>query len=752
MAFFHRQHKPRRVSEDRSKPVSPGVSVSGAPQGKLIGRNVITVVFLLAATITLNFPSSGPALRVGDVARRDLRARVSFEMGDIEATRRAIADAEARCPRIFVEDASHLERIPDECGRFLDAVREAHNPVNLSAEGRENWGITAKKILWLKDGLSEKWITRALPVVAASLTRAAEFGIMDGSSRQREIAADRFTMVVYSDVTPDQRETRQVEVPFEYPGGLREFFEDDLIAILSEKDPHFQETFIDILTHRAKPTLRFDTAATDHALQLARETVQQRKRRIEEGSIMLPAGEQVTQETLRTLRRETAEYRALKGVAYDVEGSLQRLRMQMKRGTGVTLVFLTGFALLALYALRLANRPLASNTRVFGIYVVMLVVFLTLRVLGEFGVSQHWTPVVFAGMLVVVAGGPTLAFGVCGLLAIVAGVATNTGLMLVLPLLCGASAAILGLRRLRRRTDMIEAGLLAGVLHFVVVWAVYLAAFPEDATAVSWPIAESLAGLGGGVFAGFVLSGTLPYVEKFFDVATDLRLFEWTDQNQPLLRKLALDAPGTYHHSTLVSNIAEAAAEKVGANALLARAGAYVHDVGKLNRPEFFIENMGGVASLHDGLSPMMSTMVLTAHTKDGVELAARYGVPSPLRRIIAQHHGTSVVEYFYKKAVQCESDTPVNRDSFRYRGAKPQSPEAAIVMLADSAESAARSIGNASPRRIEKLVHEIVEKRLEDGQLDESRMNITDIRRVEKSIIRSLMAISHPRIRYPGS
>jgi hypothetical protein len=214
-----------------------------------------------------------------------------------------------------------------------------------------------------------------------------------------------------------------------------------------------------------------------------------------------------------------------------------------------------------------------------------------------------------------------------------------------------------------------------------------------------------------------------------------------------------MEAPGTYHHSTLVSNMAEAAAAQIGANALLARVGGYRHDVGKISRPEYFGENTGGQTNRHEKLSPMLSALILTAHTRDGVELAAGYGVPSPIRQIIAEHHGTGVVEFFYQKAVEeaARSGAVVKEEMFRYRGVKPRSPEAAIVMLADAGESAARSMDSMSPSGIERLVHDIVEQRLKDGQLDECRMNITDIRRVEKSLVRSLTAIAHPRIRYPA-
>ena len=417
-------------------------------------------------------------------------------------------------------------------------------------------------------------------------------------------------------------------------------------------------------------------------------------------------------------------------------------------------MFLVAFALFGLYSVRLTSDVLRSNTRIFGIYTVCLVTLTALRLLEQLGISQHWTPVPLAAMILAVTTGPMLALGATAFIAMMSGIVADPGLDLAMPLLCGGVAGILALRRVRRRTDLIEAGMIAGLTQCVVAWAMHLMGIREMGQIPGLPVHESVAGLGGGILAGSILAGTLSYVERFFDVATELRLLEWTDQNQPLLRKLALEAPGTYHHSTIVSNMAEAAAEEIGANALLARAGGYLHDVGKLNRPEYFVENTSGSDSRHEKLSPMLSALILTAHPKDGVELAGQYRVPSPLRRIIAEHHGTSLVEFFYDKAIKQadDPDTSVKDSMFRYRGPKPRSPESAVVMLADSIESAARSLDHVSPSRIERLVGDIVVKRLADGQLDESQMSITDIRRVQRSLVRSLTAVSHPRIRYPSS
>ena len=751
MAWFQKQNKHRRVSADRSRPVSPKPAAPAALASKRAGRYIMTALFLAGGFAILNFPRSGPRLKVGDTAQRDYRVRVQFEVADMESTLRARRDAEAKCPRIFDENSAHLAQIPAEMGKFLLALGGARRATLLAREGRVEWGLHSRQLEWLKKELDEKWIEQALLNVQAVLERAADLGVMDGSRLQQEMAADRYDIMVYADGKRKEGESRPLGMTTEYPAGLRHALEDDLRSLLSDKSPSFREAIVDMVVHKAKPTLVPNTEATGEALRAAAKRVPERTQIIAKDSIILPKGERVSAGTLDLIRREADEFDSLGVLDREREGRVERLRAQIQRSIGVTALFLVGFGLLVLFVVHFATQTLLSNTRVFGAYAIGTVVLLAVRFLEDFGFSTYWTPIVLAAMLLVVMSGPIPALAVTAFLAFVAGLVSDAGMSLAIPLMVGGFTAVLGLLKIKRQTDLVEAGVVAGAMQCVAVWAVCLTELRAGGTA-SWPVHESIAGLGGGIVAGLVLTGTLPYVERLFNVATDLRLFEWTDQNQPLLRKLAIEAPGSYHHSTVVANLAEAAAEEIGANALLTRAGAYFHDVGKLNRPEYYVENMGGSASRHDNLSPMISSMIITAHTKDGVELAARYGVPSPLRRIIVEHHGTCVVEYFYNKALKLAGEAgTMTREIFRYRGPKPRSPESGIIMLADASESAARSLENAAPSRIERLVHEIVQERLEDGQLDESKMNITDIRRVEKSLARSLMAVSHPRIRYPN-
>ena len=251
------------------------------------------------------------------------------------------------------------------------------------------------------------------------------------------------------------------------------------------------------------------------------------------------------------------------------------------------------------------------------------------------------------------------------------------------------------------------------------------------------------------------MTGLLPLVEKAFGVQTDLSLLELGDASHPLLRRLAQRAPGTYNHSINVASIAEAAADAIGANGLLVRVGAYFHDIGKMFKPEYFIENQSAGVNQHDSLQPAMSTLVIIAHVKDGADLARSHHLPEPIVDFILQHHGTTLVEYFYREAAKRSEEDPngesVSDKDFRYPGPKPQTLEAAVMMLADTVESASRTLVDPTPARIKGLVDSIAQKKMADGQFDECGLTFRQLDRVRSSLVKSLTAIYHARVKYPG-
>ncbi len=250
------------------------------------------------------------------------------------------------------------------------------------------------------------------------------------------------------------------------------------------------------------------------------------------------------------------------------------------------------------------------------------------------------------------------------------------------------------------------------------------------------------------------MTGLLPFIERLFDVQTDISLLELGDAAHPLLQELARRAPGTYNHSINVASLAEAAAESIGANGLLVRVGAYFHDIGKMFKPGYFVENQGRDANRHDSLLPAMSTLVIIAHVKDGADLARQNRLPQPIIDFIEQHHGTTLVEYFYQQAARQSENDPdkevVEESSYRYPGPKPQTREAGVLMLADAAESASRTLVDPTPARIESVVEGIVMKRLLDGQFDDCGITLQELNRIRESLVKLLTAVYHSRVKYP--
>ena len=313
----------------------------------------------------------------------------------------------------------------------------------------------------------------------------------------------------------------------------------------------------------------------------------------------------------------------------------------------------------------------------------------------------------------------------------------------------GAVVAALAAEYVRRRSTLIRVGVVIGISQMIVAGT--FALMRPELPALGEELTR-LAGLGlQGLVVGLLVSGLLPTIEHVFSVTTDISLLELGNTHeQPLLRKLLLEAPGTFHHSFIVGLLSEAGAEAVGGNALLARVGALYHDVGKLNKPDYFAENSPEARGRHRELTPEMSLLIISAHTRDGVELGRYYNLPQAILDFMPEHHGTSLIEYFYHAAQKLRGEEAVNEEAFRYPGPKPQRIETAIVMLADAAEAISRQMPDPNLARLREMVHEVALKRLMDRQFDECPLTLHDLARIEDAFLRVLKAIYHTRPTYP--
>jgi putative nucleotidyltransferase with HDIG domain len=305
--------------------------------------------------------------------------------------------------------------------------------------------------------------------------------------------------------------------------------------------------------------------------------------------------------------------------------------------------------------------------------------------------------------------------------------------------------------RCEQRSILIKAGLTVGGANIVLILSYYLISGNPFKLLL---LADLIMGFLGGLLASVLVLGIVPIIESLFGYTTDIKLLELANMDNPILKDLILQAPGTYHHSIIVGSLVEAAAKSIAANPLLARVSAYYHDIGKLKKPLYFIENAGGMDNKHDHLTPSMSSLILISHVKDGLELARENHLGQRLAHIIQQHHGTSLISYFYQKAKEKqEAETEsLDEKDFRYPGPKPQTKEAGIVMLADAVEAASRTLSDPTPSRIKNLVQRITNSIFLDGQLEECELTLKDLQRIEESFSRILTAIFHQRIDYPVS
>jgi cyclic-di-AMP phosphodiesterase PgpH len=331
--------------------------------------------------------------------------------------------------------------------------------------------------------------------------------------------------------------------------------------------------------------------------------------------------------------------------------------------------------------------------------------------------------------------------------------ALGLGLGWFVLLFAACGTIITQLRDVRHRNTLIRAGAVTALVLGAGVILLGLFEMPLVPGALMHIGVSALWAMAASFGVGVLALAMLPSIEQLFGITTGMTLAELRDPKQPLLRQLQQKAPGTYHHSHQVANIAEAAADIVGADGLLVYVGALYHDIGKMNKPDYFVENQAGGVNKHEKLSPAMSLLVIIGHVKDGIELAREYNLPRPMIHFIESHHGTTLVEYFYhaaKSQARFAEKAEVSEFEFRYPGPKPRTKEAAILMLADASESATRALSEPTPGRIESIVRELSRRRLLDGQLNQCDLTFRELGLIEDTIISRLCSIYHGRIAYP--
>ncbi|MBE5785240.1 MAG: HDIG domain-containing protein [Clostridiales bacterium] len=422
---------------------------------------------------------------------------------------------------------------------------------------------------------------------------------------------------------------------------------------------------------------------------------------------------------------------------------------------GVLLILAAVFALYTVFLLFIREDVFYDTKRMVILTVFTVLVLLVALLCNQ--VDARMSPALIAIMLTALLVCPSTALALTAVLSIVMGLmACGTGtpllgtesFMMLVSTFASGTAAVFALRKTESRGSLVAAGAIGGAAAAAAAAALMVL---ERQAFLSMLLSIGYA-VGSAMLSTLLVVGSLSVWENLFDVATSARLNELSNTNHPLLKQLMLEAPGTYQHCTTVAALAEAAAERIGANALLARVGALFHDVGKLRRPGYFKENQKSGENIHDSLPPLESAQTIIAHQKDGVTLLTRHKLPSSVIRIAGEHHGNSLMTYFYYKAKQAEGGDSVQMKNFRYSGNRPSTKESAIVMLADSCEAAVRSLGDTKKEAMEEMVHKVIYGKMtdSDNMMTNAPLTLAEFTEIEKSFIKTFGGIMHDRIEYP--
>ncbi len=508
-----------------------------------------------------------------------------------------------------------------------------------------------------------------------------------------------------------------------------------------------------VAAFREQPTILYSQERTAEAMQKAEEATPPAKIVYEKDKPFISPGE-LGEEEYVLLEAHQAAY--LEFLKQDTDEAMALRQQRWLHRVG--LVTMAGLLAGGLLIYTRLYQPGVLATRGRGLEFVA-VVLATVAVARLVDVRWPQYPELVLGACLVAACVTSIVYprrfavGAMCILAVLAATIVRSNLPFLLMLLLGVSATVYQLDEIRTRTKLLKVGLVTAAS---VMLAALGAGLAEGQTPTFLLQHSMLAGI-VAVGAVMLVSGTLPFIERVFGVATSLTLLEWRDPTRPLLQLLARECPGTYNHSLVLGTLAEAACERIGANGLLAQVGALYHDIGKIHRPSYFTENQEGRISRHDSLAPTMSLLIILGHVKDGLELARQYKLPPVLHHFIAEHHGTTVVRYFHRVASDKQPlvasgrhDREVAESDFRYSGPRPRTRESAVLMLCDGVEGAVRALPEATVGRIESAVHGIVTDRLNDGQFDDCDITMREIRLVEESLVKSLCGIYHGRVAYP--
>lgn len=724
---------------------------------------LMVIAFFIASTALVILTREQPLISVGRIMDETRIVRVPLALEDRSRTQQARDSARLATPQVYRADLPILEEIEQSIESLPQVVAAATNLEQIPASLRDQFGLDGASmdalIAEAADGKpTSAWVAKSRNLLSALRARP----LVDRSTyqlRSQEGTSPTVKLIVAEETLSPVHRSEVVNVE---DAGVLSSAMHALARDAGFSGPA-RQAVVNRLTINPKPTFTYDAATTARDQVQAARLIDPIVTESAPGQVIYQRGERLTLDRYDLYRAELRAYNS-------GEGGNQ----PFVRRVGVILACLGITFALAGYAALFCTPITETATRIVSVS-AMLALALAAACVGtiwapSLSAVTVTAPAILVAILTCIAYDrrSALAFGLLsGLLGCLATRAT-LGSMIVT--ITGVACVVWTLQEIRDRTSLVRTSLITALGAGLATVVVGLLDRPlVDGVLPEITLDAVVTGL-GVLSLGAMTLLFLPIIERAFGVTTGMTLLDLRDPKQPLLRELQLRAPGTYNHSLSVASIAEGAAEAIGADALLTYVGALYHDIGKMNKPEYFVENQFGGPNKHDRLTPAMSLLVVVGHVKDGMELARDFNLPNNVQHFIESHHGTTLVEYFYHRAklraieAQRDADTDPrtlspddpaflpNEFDYRYPGPKPQTKEAAILMICDAVESATRSLSDPTPSRIEALVRSLANKRLLDGQFDDCELTLRDLSRIVDSISRTIASMYHGRIAYPSA
>ena len=746
---------------------------------------------IVASLVSPSFILENPRYRLGDIADRNIKAQHDFLIEDEEATAKKREEAIRQSPVVYIFDDTVTRNLIDRLEGSFKAMREAQTGLE-SEPPHATSGEQPPKSIDRQPGKSVTDPGKVFSVASTDVDR------LEGKKKDFEeflgcsLNGDIFKCLVEQQFSLEVQEKIQNLVKTTMNGGIvaskawghgeqrgnlllrrLETGEESLVpppfpypdidearkmivmkALQPGRDVRELMLISSVVSSLLQPNVTFNLQATEKKREEAYASVKPVFIKIARNEMMVREGQSIGREEMLKLR--------------------YYLRNSSDRSWFFTFLAIFTFTMVCIgVVLHVAKQSLPHIRMDLHdcLFLGMLLVFLLMLARSGLWVGDsigdssgiistktfiYAVPLSAGAMIACIFFGVTVSLIFSLVVTLFSGMIFGKEFSMFFYFMIGAFVAAHGVSQCRDRMVSIKTGLLVGSTNVILI---VLSAFLLDQWVLWKVLCNSFFGLSGGIFAGILATGLTPLAEMLFGYTTDIKLLELATMDQPLLRELMVEAPGTYHHSVIVGNMVEASANSIGANSLLAKVAAYYHDIGKIKKPLYFIENQFECENRHEKLAPSMSSLILISHVKDGIELAKQHHLGKEIINIISQHHGKSFISFFYNKAVEAREKAqsakpsplpPIDADDYRYPGPKPQTKEAGLVLLADVVEAACRSLTEPTPARIQGLVNRLINGIFTDGQLDECELTLKDIHQIAKHFNQILATIHHKRIEYP--